>query len=182
MRTRALFFVVAALLAVPATAQAHVELTPDTVAPGGFGLFTVMSPNESTQPLTGLRLTIPPELTIEGPAPATGFTTEAIEDQSGRVATISWQGGNVAPGQLALFQFGGSVPADHEGTITLTALQTFADGSQKLWKNTAVIHVTGASASSSEDTLARVVGGIGIAFAIAAAIGLVLVLRTRRAA
>ena len=55
MRVRALPIALAALLAVPATAQAHVELTPDVVAPGGDALFTVKSPNESTdQPLTGL--------------------------------------------------------------------------------------------------------------------------------
>ncbi|MDX6594222.1 MAG: hypothetical protein QOJ13_3418 [Gaiellales bacterium] len=182
MRKRALFFAVAALLVAPATAQAHVELTPDTVEPGGFALFTVMSPNESEQPLTGLRLTIPPELAIEGAVPVPGFTTDVVEDQSGRVATISWQGGSVDPGLLALFQFGGSVAPDQEGTVTLTALQTFADGSEKLWEDTAVINVGASETSAGEDTTARVLGGIGIAFAIAAAIGLVLVLRTRRAA
>jgi periplasmic copper chaperone A len=177
MRKRALLCTVAAMLAAPATAQAHVELTPDTAPPGGFALVTVMSPNESEQPLTGLRLTIPPDLVIEGASPAPGFTTQVVKDQSGRVAAISWQGGSVDPGLLALFQFAGTMP-DKEGPITLTALQTFADGSQKLWKDTAVIDVT--SGTSGGDTTARVLGGIGIAFAAAAALGLLLLLRTRR--
>jgi uncharacterized protein YcnI len=181
MRTRALLCTVAALLMAPATAQAHVELTPETVAPGANALITVMSPNESEQPLTGLRLTIPPELVISGAVPVPGFTTQVVEDQSGRVATISWQGGSVDPGLLALFQFSATAP-DEERTITLSALQTFADSSQKLWEDTAVLDVTAESAGSSEDTLARVLGGIGIAFAAAAAIGLVLALRTRRPA
>ena len=58
MRVRALPIALAALLAVPATAQAHVELTPDVAAPGGDALFTVKSPNESTdQPATTLSTT-----------------------------------------------------------------------------------------------------------------------------
>lgn len=182
MRTRALLCAaIAALLAAPATAQAHVELTPEQAAPGESVLVTVTAPNESDVQMTGLRLTIPPELIIAGAVPAAGFTTDVIEDQSGRDATISWQGGSVDPGLLALFQFSGTMP-DQEGTVTLTALQTFSDGSQKLWEDTAVIDVTGSSASSAEDTTARVLGGIGIAFGVAAAIGIVLALRTRRPA
>ena len=93
MRVRALPIALAALLAVPATAQAHVELTPDVVAPGGDALFTVKSPNESTdQALTGLRLTIPASLVVEGAADTAGFTTQVVRDQTKRVATLSWQG------------------------------------------------------------------------------------------
>jgi periplasmic copper chaperone A len=181
MRARALLCIALAMLVAPATASAHVELTPGTLAPGTNGLITVMSPNESDQALTGLRLTIPPELTIAGVVPAPGFTTDVVEDQSGRVATISWQGGSIDPGLLALFQFSATAP-DQERTITLTALQTFADGSQKLWEDTAVLDVAPDSGSSGSDTLARVLGGIGIAFSVAAGLGLLLVLRTRRTA
>ena len=56
---RALALAAAVLLVFPAAASAHVEMSPDRVDPGSFTLFTVLSPDESEQPLTGLRLTVP---------------------------------------------------------------------------------------------------------------------------
>ena len=50
---RALALAAAVLLVFPAAASAHVEMSPDRVDPGSFTLFTVLSPNESEQPLTG---------------------------------------------------------------------------------------------------------------------------------
>ena len=70
MRGRMLLILLAALLALPSTAQAHVELSPDSVEPGGDALFTIKSPNEAEVPLTGLRMTIPAELVVEGAAAA----------------------------------------------------------------------------------------------------------------
>ena len=48
--------IAALMLAFPASALAHVEITPDTVAPGGAGLFTITAPVEGEQPMTGLLL------------------------------------------------------------------------------------------------------------------------------
>ena len=83
MRWRMLWIPLAALLALPATAQAHVELTPDSVDAGGDALITIKSPNEAKVPLTGLRMTIPEDLVVEGaafghhPLPARGFRMSA---------------------------------------------------------------------------------------------------------
>jgi uncharacterized protein YcnI len=178
MRVSALLIALAALLALPATAQAHVELTPDTVSPGGAALFTIKSPNESaSQPLTGLRLTIPAELVVEGAADAAGFTTQVVRDQTNRVATLSWQGGSVPPGGLALFQFSASVPAT-AGVIHLTATQTFADGSTKVWTSPLINVAT--SSSGTGDTTARLLAGLALALAAAAiAIGLIGMRRSR---
>jgi uncharacterized protein YcnI len=173
MRVRALPIALVALLALPATAQAHVELTPDVVAPGGDALFTVKSPNESTsQALVGLRLTIPSSLVVEGAADSAGFTTEVVRDQTKRVATLSWQGGSVPPGGLALFQFSASLP-DTTGAIRLTATQTFADGSTKLWTSP-VIAVAKPDSAGGSDTTARLLAGLALALAASAvAIGLI---------
>ncbi|HET6847797.1 MAG TPA: DUF1775 domain-containing protein [Gaiellales bacterium] len=161
-------------LALPSSASAHVELTPDTAAPGSDVLFTVKSPNESTtQHLTGVRLTVPSSLVIEGAANTPGFRTQVVRDQAGRVVSLSWQGGNVPPGGLALFQFAGTVP-DSTGEVRLTALQTFADGSTRLW-HSPVVDVE--SASNDSDTAARVLAGAGVALG---AVALVLALRAQR--
>jgi len=163
-----------ALLALPATAQAHVELTPDSVEPGGDALFTIKSPNESTVPLTGLRMTIPADLVVEGAAAAPGFTLQVVRDQAGRVATLSWQGGSVPPAGLALFQFAATAP-DSSGEVKMTATQTFADGSTKLWTSP-VIEV---AAQDTSDTTARVLGGLAMVMALLA-IGAVVALMRRR--
>ena len=174
MVRRALSVAAILALALPASAAAHVELSPDTAAPGSDVLFTVKSPNESsTQPLTGVRLTVPSSLVIEGAADTPGFRTQVVRDQAGRVVSLSWQGGNVPPGGLALFQFAGTVP-DATGEVRLTALQTFADGSTKLWRSP-VVDVQ--SASTGSDTAARVLAGAGIVLGIAA---LLLALRAQR--
>ena len=109
---RALALAAAVLLVFPAAASAHVEMSPDRVDPGSFTLFTVLSPDESEQPLTGLRLTIPSGMEVDGAAATPGFTTQLVRDQSHRIVAISWQGGSVAPDDLGLFRFSASVGSD----------------------------------------------------------------------
>jgi uncharacterized protein YcnI len=178
MRVRAVSIALVALLAVPAAAQAHVELTPDVVAPGGDALFTIKSPNESPdQALTGLRLTIPATLVVEGAADTAGFTTQVVRDQTKRVATLSWQGGNVPPGGLTLFQFSATVP-ETVGEVRLTATQTFADGSTKLWTSP-VIDVAKPDSGGGSDSTARLLGALALALG-ASAIAISLIGMRRR--
>jgi uncharacterized protein YcnI len=176
MRGRTLLVALAALLVMPAAAQAHVELTPDTVTPGRDALFTIKSPNESTQPLTGLRLTIPASLVVEGAADTPGFTTQVVRDQAGRAVTLSWQGGSIPAGGLALFQFSATVPAS-SGQIHLSAVQTFADGSTRLW-HSPVIDV--AATGSRSDGTARLLAAVALAVAVLAAVTAAAALRRRR--
>jgi uncharacterized protein YcnI len=175
MRARTLLVALAALLALPASAQAHVQLTPDVVAPGGDALFTIRSPNESNQPLTGLRLTIPASLVVEGAADTPGFTTQVVRDQARRAVTLSWQGGDIPAGGLALFQFSATVPQSAE-QIRLSATQTFADGSTKLW-HSPVIDVT--ASGSGDDGTARLLAGLALAMGVSA-LGVALVSMRRR--
>ena len=106
---RALALAAAALLVFPAAAAAHVEMSPDRVDPGSFTLYTVLSPDEGEQPLTGLRLTVPDGMEVDAAAATPGFTTELVRDQAHRIVAISWQGGSVAPDELGLFRFSASV-------------------------------------------------------------------------
>jgi uncharacterized protein YcnI len=163
---RALVLAAAALLAFPAAASAHVEMSPDRVDPGSFTLYTVLSPNESGQPLTGLRLTVPDGMEVDGAAATPGFTTELVRDQSHRIVAISWQGGSVAAEDLGLFRFSASVGSS-ETTLHLVGVQTFADGSTKVWK-TPVVDVAKESGGSSSDTTGRSLSAAALGLAAAA--------------
>ena len=162
---RACVVAAAVLLAFPAAASAHVEMDPDRVTPGSFTLFTVLSPDESTQPLSGLRLTIPSGMEVDSAADTPGFATTLVRDQAHRIVAISWQGGSVQPDHLGLFRFSASVGSS-TGTVHLTALQTFADGSTKLW-HTPEVAVAGEGGSS--DTVARALAGGAAVVALAVA-------------
>ena|SRR5471032_2665434 len=177
MRGRITLVAALTVLALPAGAAAHVQLTPNQVAPGSFTLLTVLSPNESAQPLTGLRLLIPEGLQINAAADTPGFTTKILEDQRHRIAGISWQGGRVAPARLALFRFSGLVGA--KGTLHLTGIQSFADGSTTTWR-TPVLTV--AAVGSGRDTLTLGLAGAGLALALVVALGLALVLTRKQRA
>jgi uncharacterized protein YcnI len=172
---RAIALAAAALMAFPAAASAHVEMSPDRVAPGSFTLYTVLSPNESEQPLTGLRLTVPEDMEVDGAAGTPGFTTELVRDQAHRIVAISWQGGSVAPEDLGLFRFSASVGSD-ETTLHLVGVQTFADGTTKVWKTPAV-EVEGASDGSGSDTAGRGMAAAALGLGAAA---FALSLRRRR--
>ncbi|MDQ2911294.1 MAG: DUF1775 domain-containing protein, partial [Actinomycetota bacterium] len=159
----------AALVAVvlPARAAAHVELSPSTVAPGSFTLFTVVSPNEKKQPLTGLRLTIPEGLTVDSAADTLGFATEVVEDQAHRIVALSWQGGRVRSRRLALFHFTASVGPSAR-TISLTGVQTFADGTTTTWQGAEAPQIEVASPDSgASDGTARILGAAALAAALA---------------
>jgi hypothetical protein len=172
--------VVVACLASPAGAAAHVQLSPERVAPGSFTLFTVLSPNESSQVLTGLQLTIPAGLLINAVADTSGFTTKVVQDQTHRIAGLSWQGGNVAPTRLALFHFSGL--ATGTGLLQLTGIQHFADGSTRLWRSP-TIEVAEPTKASSRDslTLGIAVAALVLALLVGGALGY-LVARSRRVA
>ena len=168
---RALALAAAVLLAFPAAASAHVEMSPDRVDPGSFTLYTVLSPNESTQPLTGLRLTVPDGLEVDAAAATPGFTTELVRDQSHRIVAVSWQGGSVAPEDLGLFRFSASV-GSADTTLHLVGVQTFADGTTKVWK-TPVVEVASGSGGSGSDAAGRGLAAAALGLAAAAlAVGL----------
>jgi uncharacterized protein YcnI len=163
---RALALAAAALLAFPAAASAHVEMSPDRVDPGSFTLYTVLSPNEGEQPLTGLRLTVPDGMEVDGAAATPGFTTQLVRDQSHRIVAISWQGGSLAPEDLGLFRFSASVGSSST-TLHPVGVQTFADGTTKVWK-TPVVEVAKEASGSSNDTTSRGLAAAALGLAAAA--------------
>ncbi len=157
-----------ALLALPSTASAHVELSPDRVEPGSFTLYTVLSPDEAASPLTGLQLTFPQGLEVDSAADTPGFTTTLITDQTHRITGVSWRGGSVAPGHLALFHFSASVPPAAT-VLHLTGVQTFADGSTRVWRSPQIdVQAAATATPQSSDTIARVLAAVALFAAVTA--------------
>ena len=144
------------------TARAHVLLDPGTAAPHTLVLFTVLSPDEGRVPLTGLRLAIPRALVVSSIADSPGYTAQIVRDQSFRPVALSWQGGRTLPGHLALFRFAVLTPA-HAGPVTLTGVQTFADGSSRIWRSARLfVAEPGGSAPGDDDGLILAAAGAGL--------------------
>jgi uncharacterized protein YcnI len=177
--------IVLAAVAAGASAQsadAHVLIRPDQAPTETLTLFTVLSPDEKAIPLTGLRVTIPPGLVVSSVADTPGYRTQIVRDQSFRTAAIAWTGGDTAPTHLALFHFAALTPSKPT-TVHLSGLQTFADGSTKLWPNVRIDVTSTASAASSEgasrtEVILALVAAIA---ALIAAAGAVLIATRGRA-
>jgi uncharacterized protein YcnI len=175
---RAALLAAVVALVLPSAAAAHVQLSPNRVEPNAFTLFTVLSPNESVQPLTGLQLVIPEGLQVDSVADTPGFTTKIVDDQQHRIAGLSWQGGRVGSARLALFHFSGI--AGNDGVLQLTGIQRFADGSTQVWHSPTVT-VAAAEGSSQRDslTLGLAVAALVIALLVGGALAFVLARRRR---
>lgn len=134
-----------------ASASAHVRVTPDTTAAGGYALLTFRVPTESaTASTTSVRVTLPTDdpftsVSVE-PVPGWSATvTEATLPQpvtvEGTVLTrapssVTWTaraGSGIAPGQFQQFLLSvGRLPAAGT-TVLLPAEQTYSDGSVVRW-------------------------------------------------
>lgn len=166
------------LLGRAAPASAHVLVVPDRVAPGAFTLFTVISPDEKTTPLTGLTLSIPPGLVVSAVQPAPGFRTQIVRDQTLRTIGLRWSGGRIPPGQMAVFQFT-ALPPSRDTTIAIPAVQTFADGSTQVWRS-AAITVAAPTSSGGSSTIAVVALAVASYAAAMATVAVALLVRLSR--
>jgi uncharacterized protein YcnI len=142
---------VAAALALPAAAQAHVTLNPGSVPAGSYQVLSVRVPNEDDKAATTkVRLQFP-----------SGFASASYEAQAGwkakvtmrklarplqtangpvarEVAAITWTGsrrglGRIAPGQFRDFRISVKVPGKAGDTLTFKALQTYSNGTVVRW-------------------------------------------------
>jgi uncharacterized protein YcnI len=141
----------AALAVFAGTASAHVLIRPDRAPPHRLELFTVLSPDERSVALTGLRLAIPQSLVVSSIGDTAGYTAQIVRDQDFRTVALSWQGGHTPPAHLALFHFAALTPTQ-TGAVTLTGVQTFADGSTRIWRSARlVVADAGGGAQGGDD-------------------------------
>ena len=185
-----------ALIWAPAAA-AHVTMNPDAVPAGSFARFAIRVPNErENASTTKLVMQLPKGLVFVSFEPKPGWrrtvTTEkldpplTVEDETvtERVATVTWEGGQIAPGEFDEFGMSAKMPDGAGRTLIFPAVQTYSNGEVVRWiapqtadepaphvtleAATAEAQATAATDSSSEDdgrdglTLGLAIAGLAV--------------------
>ncbi len=146
VRTILLAAVVA--LALPAAAQAHVTLQPDTAPAGGFVRLDVRVPNERDDAATTkVDVQLPDGFISAAYEPVPGWKVEVTRSKAPepidageglqsdeQVSRITWSGGRIEPGQFQDFGLSLKMPGGKAGDkLTFKALQTYDDGQVVRW-------------------------------------------------
>jgi periplasmic copper chaperone A len=140
---------VAALLALPAVATAHVTVQPGAVEGGGFSVVSFRVPNERDDAsTTQLRVTLPEDQPIGSvqTTPVPGWKITATTRQLDKpiemfgerldtvVSEVTWTAtdGGIRPGQFQDFNLSlGQLP--ESGELVFNALQTYSNGEKVDW-------------------------------------------------
>jgi uncharacterized protein YcnI len=125
---------VAALVAAgafPAAAQAHIQVTPSTVAPGDAAKFTVLVPGERDSETVKVELQMPKGLLPFSYADPAGWKRSLVKAGDGSVERVVWTGSAPSDG-FTEFSFLAGTP-DKPGELEFKALQTYADGTVVRW-------------------------------------------------
>ncbi len=145
---RTLIAAVAALLAVPAAAQAHVTIQPTTAAPGGFTRLDVRVPNERDDAgTTKVDVQLPPGFVFASYEPVPGWKVKMTRSKLDKpvdvgegfevdeqISRITWSGGLIGPGQFQDFGLSVRIPDGKVGDkLTFKALQTYEGGDIVRW-------------------------------------------------
>jgi periplasmic copper chaperone A len=147
MKKTLITVVVVVGLALAPAATAHVTVNPGEVEAGSFSRFAIRVPNERPQAATTkITVRLPAGLEFVGFQPKAGWkrsvtmakldqptTTEDGETITERIATVTWQGGSIAPGEFDEFGLSAKVP-DAAGTrLVFPANQTYSNGEVVRW-------------------------------------------------
>ena len=148
MRIRPAACIVVGALAVPATADAHVTLNPREWEAGGFARFAVRVPNERDDAdTTRITMRFPENVVSASFQPVEGWKRtvemerldEPIEEEgeepiTERLATVTWSGGTIRPGEFQEFGVSFQVPEDAAGeTLAFPAIQRYSNGEVVRW-------------------------------------------------
>jgi uncharacterized protein YcnI len=147
MQVRVVLCSLAGALAMTPAAGAHVTLNPGEWEAGGFARFAVRVPNERDN-ATSTKLTIQfPESVVEAsfmPAPGWKRTVkmarlaEPIEEEgeepiTERIASVTWSGGTIRPGEFVEFGVSFQVPDTPGEDLLFPSLQTYSSGEIVRW-------------------------------------------------
>lgn len=149
--TAALTMATAALAASALPASAHVRVTPDATASGGYAALTFRVPNESdTASTTKLVVTLPQDRPLASVSvkPVDGWTAKVTTAKLPKPVTandltlkeaprtITWTADSkamgISPGEYQEFSISGG-PLPEPGTLVLPAKQTYSDGEVSDW-------------------------------------------------
>ncbi|WP_299036133.1 YcnI family protein [uncultured Pseudokineococcus sp.] len=156
-RSSATGLLVGALVLGPAlAASAHVRVSADDPAAGGYGVLTFRVPNESdTAGTVSLAVDLPTDtpLTSVSVEPVPGWTAEVVRGElpdpvaveGGEITeaplSVTWtadEGVQIGPGEFQRFTVSAG-PLPEEGTdVVLPATQTYSDGEVVAWDEPAV--------------------------------------------
>jgi uncharacterized protein len=142
--------VAAGVVALPATAQAHVTLQPKQVAAGAFTVEDVRVPNETDDAVTTkVVVQFPPGFASVSYQPVDGWAVKVVKEKlatpvktdDGEVTeginTITWtaksKADGIAPGQFHDFPLSVQIPGKAGDTLTFKALQTYSNGEIARW-------------------------------------------------
>jgi periplasmic copper chaperone A len=141
--------VVAAILALPGLAQAHVTVQPKTAEGGGFSVVALRVPNErDNASTTQVRVTLPQDQPIGSvqTTPVAGWKITTATRQLDKpiemfgeqldtvVSEMTWTAtdGGIRPGQFQDFAVSlGQLP--ESGELVFNALQTYSNGEKVNW-------------------------------------------------
>ena len=153
-RTSPLLLAVAAVLAVPAAASAHVTVQPGTIEGGGYSAVSFRVPNERDDAsTTEVTVTMPEDQPLASvsttPVPGWRISTETrrldepLELHGSQVtevvSEVTWTatGRGIAPDQYVDFDVSlGQLP--ESGRLVFRTLQTYSSGEQVDWNQVAV--------------------------------------------
>jgi uncharacterized protein YcnI len=145
MRKTVTLLALGALVLVP-VASGHITVNPDGVPAGSFSRFAVRVPNERpSADTTKIVLRLPEGLDFISFQPKPGWertvTTEKLakpvtndegETVTDRIATVTWEGGKIAPGEFDEFGLSAKVP-DKQTVLAFPATQTYSNGEVVRW-------------------------------------------------
>jgi uncharacterized protein YcnI len=123
--------VVAAVLAVPGLAGAHVTVSPGEVEAGSCEVFTLRVPTEGDSPTRRVELTIPRDVTFFSYQPVAGWRITPLKTRSGRVYKLVVRG-RLGVGRFQQFLFVASLP-DTPTTLKWNAVQRYQNGDVVRW-------------------------------------------------
>jgi uncharacterized protein YcnI len=201
-----------AVVLMAAPASAHVTVSSPDAARGGSAVLTFRVPNESVTNSATIELIVQiPGSTAVDTQAMPGWKAVANKDAARNVTAITWTadpGGGIGPGQFEQFSVLANGLPD-TGTLTMPAVQTYADGQVVKWDQETTAGVsepeypapsltlaakqsggannhgeirTATSEDESRDTTARWLGVIGVVLGVVGVIAGVGALTSRRRA
>jgi periplasmic copper chaperone A len=143
---RAFLSAVAAALLFTSAAAAHVTLNPNEWEAGGFARFAVRVPNERTNADT-IEVTVrfPQSIISASFQPKPGWKRsiemepldEPVEEEGEQItehiASVTWSGGKIAPGEFEEFGVSFRVPETPGEDLVFPAIQTYSNGEVVRW-------------------------------------------------
>jgi uncharacterized protein YcnI len=149
MHTKIALALALGALAIPAGAQAHVSLHPNTVPTGSGPTVDVRVPNETSNARTvKVDVKIPPGFTLLMPAPVPGWTSRVIHEKLAKpiktddgvvteqATEVIWtadRGRGTPPDEFQGFPLLMGVPGKAGQVLTFKTVQTYSNGEVVRW-------------------------------------------------